>query len=214
MNRQLSLENAALRFVWAAIGGVVFGLAGWMGNAWCNDNWTIRLSRLRFHCSHHFSRICPRNVCMFRVFWPRSQPGFISAGIRPSRLGRELVFHSTLFGKSFFSSQRIRFHHNRFAVARNRARPPRRISRVAHQRCPARQRCCHPGAYCLGVLRDLFAAFAEQKTSRPRSFPPWKEVALIAWTGMRGVISLAAAFALPFASRTGAPFPVAITSCS
>jgi len=99
MTGSFSLENAALRFVWAAIGGVVFGLlVGWV------MRWVQR--HLDDHCSRHFSRICPRNVCMFRVFWPRSQPGFISAGIRPSRLARELVFRSTLFGKSslFFST--------------------------------------------------------------------------------------------------------------
>jgi CPA1 family monovalent cation:H+ antiporter len=38
-------------------------------------------------------------------------------------------------------------------------------------------------------------------------YPPWKEVALVAWAGMRGVVSLAAAFALPFALPDGSPFP-------
>jgi Na+/H+ antiporter len=37
--------------------------------------------------------------------------------------------------------------------------------------------------------------------------PPWQEVMLVAWAGMRGVISLAAAFALPFALNDGSPFP-------
>jgi Na+/H+ antiporter len=37
--------------------------------------------------------------------------------------------------------------------------------------------------------------------------PPWRNVAIIAWTGMRGVISLAAALALPFQTASGAPFP-------
>jgi NhaP-type Na+/H+ or K+/H+ antiporter len=34
-------------------------------------------------------------------------------------------------------------------------------------------------------------------------FPPWQQVAIVAWSGMRGVISLAAAFALPFALSNG-----------
>jgi CPA1 family monovalent cation:H+ antiporter len=38
-------------------------------------------------------------------------------------------------------------------------------------------------------------------------FPPWQNVALVAWSGMRGVISLAAAFALPFVLNDGSPFP-------
>ena len=37
--------------------------------------------------------------------------------------------------------------------------------------------------------------------------PPWRSVSIIAWTGMRGVISLAAALSLPFQTASGAPFP-------
>jgi Na+/H+ antiporter len=46
------------------------------------------------------------------------------------------------------------------------------------------------------------------KTLRERDpAPPWQQVALITWAGMRGVVSLAAAFALPFALPNGTPFP-------
>src|SRR5918995_7010498 len=37
--------------------------------------------------------------------------------------------------------------------------------------------------------------------------PPWRSVTIVAWTGMRGVISLAAALSLPFQIASGAPFP-------
>ena len=37
--------------------------------------------------------------------------------------------------------------------------------------------------------------------------PPPRQVTVIAWTGMRGVISLAAALALPLNTASGAPFP-------
>jgi CPA1 family monovalent cation:H+ antiporter len=37
--------------------------------------------------------------------------------------------------------------------------------------------------------------------------PPVRQVALIAWAGMRGVVSLAAALALPTQTNTGEPFP-------
>ena len=37
--------------------------------------------------------------------------------------------------------------------------------------------------------------------------PPWRSVSVIAWTGMRGVISLAAALALPLQTASGVPFP-------
>lgn len=38
-------------------------------------------------------------------------------------------------------------------------------------------------------------------------FPPWQSVAIVAWSGMRGVVSLAAAFALPLALNPSTPFP-------
>ena len=37
--------------------------------------------------------------------------------------------------------------------------------------------------------------------------PPWRHSVLIAWAGMRGVVSLAAAFALPLVLADGRPFP-------
>lgn len=38
-------------------------------------------------------------------------------------------------------------------------------------------------------------------------YPGWRNVTVVAWTGMRGVVSLAAAFALPFTLPSGDPFP-------
>ncbi|PYJ08853.1 MAG: Na+/H+ antiporter, partial [Verrucomicrobia bacterium] len=37
--------------------------------------------------------------------------------------------------------------------------------------------------------------------------PAWQHVTIVAWTGMRGVVSLAAALALPLTIQNGAPFP-------
>jgi CPA1 family monovalent cation:H+ antiporter len=37
--------------------------------------------------------------------------------------------------------------------------------------------------------------------------PRWQHVTVVAWTGMRGVVSLAAALALPLRIRDGSPFP-------
>jgi monovalent cation/hydrogen antiporter len=37
--------------------------------------------------------------------------------------------------------------------------------------------------------------------------PPWQPVMVVSWTGMRGVISLAAALALPLTTDLGEPFP-------
>ncbi|CAN5506450.1 Na+/H+ antiporter [soil metagenome] len=37
--------------------------------------------------------------------------------------------------------------------------------------------------------------------------PPWSHTTLVAWAGMRGAVSLAAALAIPLETDTGAPFP-------
>lgn len=37
--------------------------------------------------------------------------------------------------------------------------------------------------------------------------PPWANIFLVSWIGMRGIVTLAAALALPVTTATGAPFP-------
>lgn len=37
--------------------------------------------------------------------------------------------------------------------------------------------------------------------------PPWQWAAVVSWAGMRGVVSLAAAFAIPLTTESGEPFP-------
>ncbi|QEL18184.1 Na+/H+ antiporter [Limnoglobus roseus] len=57
-----------------------------------------------------------------------------------------------------------------------------------------------PGAYIPRWFdRQLFGEAAPA--------PRWQNVAVVAWTGMRGVVSLAAALALPQATAEGLPFP-------
>jgi CPA1 family monovalent cation:H+ antiporter len=41
----------------------------------------------------------------------------------------------------------------------------------------------------------------------PTPYPPWQNVVVVGWTGMRGVVSLAAALALPLTAADGKPFP-------
>src|ERR1051326_2485445 len=42
---------------------------------------------------------------------------------------------------------------------------------------------------------------------RRDAIPAWQHIAIVGWAGMRGVVSLAAAFALPLALPDGRPFP-------
>jgi CPA1 family monovalent cation:H+ antiporter len=56
-----------------------------------------------------------------------------------------------------------------------------------------------PAAY---LPRRLFKGLR-----RRDPYPNWRVVAIVGWAGMRGVVSLAAALALPLQTREGAPFP-------
>ncbi len=57
----------------------------------------------------------------------------------------------------------------------------------------------YPGAYLPRILSKKI------RQMEPR--PSWKAVFIIGWTGMRGVVSLAAALALPVTMENGQPFP-------
>src|SRR6266571_3761116 len=58
------------------------------------------------------------------------------------------------------------------------------------------------------VVPAAFPSRMFRKFLRPRERPPsWRNVLIVAWTGMRGGVSLAAALALPLMIIGGAPFP-------
>jgi Na+/H+ antiporter len=56
-----------------------------------------------------------------------------------------------------------------------------------------------PAAYLPRLLSSRFRA--------RDPIPSWKDIVIVSWAGMRGVVSLAAAFALPLALTDGSPFP-------
>lgn len=49
--------------------------------------------------------------------------------------------------------------------------------------------------------------FSPRMRQREGGFPPWRNVTLASWCGVRGVISLAAALAIPLTLPDGSPFP-------
>jgi len=56
-----------------------------------------------------------------------------------------------------------------------------------------------PGAYLANVIRRRFL-------HQPEQLPPARHIFIVGWTGMRGVVSLAAAIALPQTLANGVPF--------
>ncbi len=51
-------------------------------------------------------------------------------------------------------------------------------------------------------------------TLRGENHISWQNAAIVAWTGMRGVVSLAAALAVPLTLSDGRPSPDVTTFCS
>lgn len=61
-------------------------------------------------------------------------------------------------------------------------------------------------AIVVRMLWVLSAAYLQSLRRREPS-PPWQHAVIIGWTGMRGVVSLAAALAIPLTLADGSPFP-------
>lgn len=72
--------------------------------------------------------------------------------------------------------------------------------------------CAIAGTVVLVRLITVFPGAHFPRFIRPRlkesdPAPPWQHLFVIGWTGMRGIISLAAALAIPYVDQYGAPIP-------
>ena len=59
-----------------------------------------------------------------------------------------------------------------------------------------------PYVFLSGVAPHALRLFGGERTS-----PPWRYFTVLSWTGMRGVVTIAAAAGVPLVTHTGAPFP-------
>jgi CPA1 family monovalent cation:H+ antiporter len=60
---------------------------------------------------------------------------------------------------------------------------------------------------CAWVFAAEHLPLPSRKSAKNLRPPNWRHTAIVAWTGMRGVVSLAAAMALPLTVGSGSPFP-------
>lgn len=58
-----------------------------------------------------------------------------------------------------------------------------------------------------GPIFAYLPRFLFRRVRERDPYPPWQSPALVAWTGMRGAVSLAAALAFPLNTGAGGPFP-------
>ena len=59
-----------------------------------------------------------------------------------------------------------------------------------------------PYVFLSGVTPHAIRLFGRERTS-----PPWRYFTVLSWTGMRGVVTIAAAAGVPLVTHTGEPFP-------
>lgn len=205
MTGQFSLGVASLRFVWAAAGGIAVGLVLGLIIRWVHrrlDDPPVQIT---------ISLLTP-----FLAYLPAERL-HASGVLAVVAAGIYLGWHSPLIVNARYRLQAFAFWEivvfllNGFIFITIGFQLPAIVRSIRYESislpienaaviCAAvvcvRIAWVFPGAY----LPFLFGRGRE-------SLPSWQNVAVIAWAGMRGVISLAAAFALPFVLDSGLPFP-------
>ncbi len=205
---KFSLGQASLRFVWAAVGGIGFGLLVGVVIRWAHRHLDdppvqILISLLtpflayllaeRLHASgvlavvaagiylgwHSPLIVTARYRLQAFAFWEIVV--FLLNGFVFTAIGLQLPgILRSLEGKSLLS-------------------PIENALLVCATVVLVRIVWVFPGAYLPFLLN--------KKMRLREALPEWQNVAVMAWSGMRGVVSLAAAFALPFLLPDATPFP-------
>ena len=78
---------------------------------------------------------------------------------------------------------------------------------LSHPRRDGRERHRNPGASVLGADRRSRIEGRQSESAEARSHAAWSHLFIVGWTGMRGIVTLAGALALPLTTAAGAPFP-------
>jgi len=208
MTGTFSLGHAALRFVWVAAGGIAFGLLIGFAMRW-----------VQRHLDDPPVQITISLLTPFAAYLPAER--LHASGILATvAAGIYLGWHSPLMISARTRLQLYAFWEmvvfllNGFVFI------------VIGLQLPGILRALHgesligPIANALiisGAVILIRIAWVIPATYLPRWFsrklrtrdpvPPWRYIALLAWSGMRGVVSLAAAFALPLALSNGSTLP-------
>ena len=203
-----SVTQASLRFIWVVIGGIGFGLligwiVRWIQRRLDDPPVQITISLLTPFIAYlpaeyfHLSGVLAAVAAGIYLGW--HSPLMIGASTRlQSAAFWEML--SFLLNGFVFITIGLQLPGILHEIA---GASPRSVFIDALILCAAvvlvRIAWVFPAAY---IPRFLF------KSIRRRDpYPGWRNVVIVAWSGMRGVISLAAAFALPFTLPDGRPFP-------
>lgn len=205
-----SLAHASVRFVFVSVGGVVVGLAtGWLAR--------------QFHCRVDdppieitVSLLTPFVAYLLAEAWGASGVlAVVAAGLYLGWFMPELLnFRTRLQGGPVW--EMVEFLLNGAVFVLIGLQLPQMLRGLAAAAIPVRHLVQDALLISLAVIviRMVWVFPATyvprliSKRVRARDpYPKWQHVTVVAWTGMRGVVSLAAALALPTAKQNGSPFP-------
>jgi monovalent cation/hydrogen antiporter len=208
MTGNFSLGHASLRFVWAAAGGIGFGLLVGLAIRWVHQ-----------HLDDPPVQITISLLTPFLAYLPAERL-HASGVLAVVAAGIYLGWHSPVTATARFRLQAFAFWEivvfllNGFVFTAIGLQLPGILRSIGGQSLLSliensllvsaavvlvRIAWVFPGAYLPFLL--------SKKVRLREPLPEWQNLAIIAWSGMRGVVSLAAAFALPFVLSDGSPFP-------
>ena len=202
-----SLGQAAGMFAAIVIGELLWGIGvGWL------------MLRLRRWVNDPPIEIILSVLTPFLAFWPPMHLGgsgvlaTLAAGLYASWNGPRLISPATrLQGVFFWEFFTYVIEGMVFLITGLQARTV--ISRISHY--PLSQLALSVAVITAAVIvARLFGSFlpltyhdgCSRQLGKDPS-PPWQWPFLLAFTGVRGIVSLAAALAIPFATSAGEPFP-------
>ncbi|PYL64208.1 MAG: Na+/H+ antiporter [Verrucomicrobia bacterium] len=202
MTGTFSLSQATLRFVWVATGGIAFGLLVGVVMRWV-----------------HPVQITISLLTPFLAYLPAERL-HVSGVLATVAAGIFLGWHSPLIVSARYRLQASAFWEmvvfllNGFVFITIGLQLPG-ILRALH--AASLLSLIRDAALVSGAVILVRIAWVAPATYLPRllskklrardPIPRWRHLTLVAWCGMRGVVSLAAAFALPFALSDGRAFP-------
>ena len=205
-----SLASAGGQFFIVGLGGILIGLAvGWLAERFHKrvDDAPIEIT---------VSLLTP-----FAAYLPAERLGVsgvlavVTAGLYLGWRTPEITnFRTRLQGGPVW--EMVEFLLNGFVFILIGLQPPEVLRALSADAIPLRQLVWYALVISLAVIliRILWVFPATYlprwlfKTIREKDpYPSWRHVTIVAWTGMRGVVSLAAALALPLMIQDGSPFP-------
>src|SRR5262249_22103793 len=205
---QFSLGQASLRFIWAAGGGIGFGLLVGVAIRWVHRHLDDPPVQITISLLTPFLAYLPAErlhasgvlaVVAAGIYMGWHSPLIVTARYRLQAFAFWEIVVFLLNGFVFTTIGLQLPEILRSLRGESLLSPLENALLVSAAVVLVRIAWVFPGAHLPFLLTKKFPS------REPR--PDWQNVVIIAWSGMRGVVSLAAAFALPFVLPNGSPFP-------